>query len=550
MVSIDTARVATCFVAAALAGASAAAFPSVARADESPDPAASLPMPDVPTTSDVGAVLGADSDDALADELAGALDSVGVVDDAPAESLAPEPVPVTEASVPASAASADAAPSTGSAPEQMTNQSGDITSNAADTTGDTASGSGSASSPASTLGSTAAVQSAPSNVNVSVRVESPGDNGAVTQVNIAASAGIGAGDGALPSSPARASVPAPTSSSQTAGAGQQTTTISPAGSGSDPATGTWTWEWDCLSVPPFTAISPSSSTTGSVPSNWSWIWNCGDNTVQYHGGTIGQYQPVNLNVAIRISSPGNDGPVTQSNIAIGVSSGRSSPDGHVPEASPSPPSSVGSVAFPGIASLPSIASLPGLPSLPAVLSPFVSAPPSQVEGGDVSDVVFGPELSLVEGPVELPLVLPGLGGAGATWLTGPGLVRRGAIADLRRGVWVPGIVPRLVSGPLGAAARSSSIDTGASSSNASDSRTHAKPAPRWRTPVPRSPASESAPLGASAAAATAGGSSSGGLPLFLALPFLVALLDLARRVVLDRAASPSEHRSRMPDNPG
>jgi hypothetical protein len=549
MVSIDNARVATCFVAAALAGASAAAFPSVARADESPDPAAAVPMPDVPATSDVGAVLGADSDDALADELAEALDSAGVVEDAPAESPAPEPVPVTEASAPAPAASTDAAPSTSSTPEQMTDQSADITSNAPDTTGDTASGSGSASSPAKTLGSTAAVQSAPSNVNVSVRVASPGDNGAVTQVNIAASAGIVADGGALPSAPAPASAPATTPSSQTAGAGQQTTTISPAGSGSAPATGTWTWEWDCLSVPPFTAISPSGSTTGSVPSNWSWIWNCGDNTVQYHGGTIGQYQPINLNVAIRISSPGNDGPVTQSNIAIGVSSGRSSPDGHAPEASPSPPSSVGPVAFPGIPSLPAIASLPGLPSLPAVLSPFVSAPSSPVEDGDVSDVVFGPALSLVEGPVELPVV-PGLGGAGATWLAGPGRVRRGAIADLRRGVWGPGIVPRLVSGPLGAAARSSSIGTSASSSKSSDSRTHAKPAPRWRTPVPRSPAPESAPLGASAAAATTGGSSSGGLPLFLALPFLVALLDLARRVVLDRAASPSEHRSRIPDNPG
>ena len=57
-------------------------------------------------------------------------------------------------------------------------------------------------------------------------------------------------------------------------------------------------------------------------------------------------------------------------------------------------------------------------------------------------------------------------------------------------------------------------------------------------------------MGASAAASTGGGSSGGGLPVFLALPFLVALLDLARRVALERAASPSEHRSRMPDTPG
>jgi hypothetical protein len=60
-----------------------------------------------------------------------------------------------------------------------------------------------------------------------------------------------------------------------------------------------------------------------------------------------------------------------------------------------------------------------------------------------------------------------------------------------------------------------------------------------------------APAGASAAAAGGSGSSGGGgLPFFLALPFVAAMLDLARRVALDRVATPSEHRSRMPDDPG
>ncbi len=42
----------------------------------------------------------------------------------------------------------------------------------------------------------------------------------------------------------------------------------------------------------------------------------------------------------------------------------------------------------------------------------------------------------------------------------------------------------------------------------------------------------------------------GGLPIFLALPFLAAVLDLARRVALERVTWPSGHRRRPPDTPG
>jgi hypothetical protein len=51
-------------------------------------------------------------------------------------------------------------------------------------------------------------------------------------------------------------------------------------------------------------------------------------------------------------------------------------------------------------------------------------------------------------------------------------------------------------------------------------------------------------------AAGAGGSSGGGIPIFLALPFVAAMLDLARRVALDRATWPSGHGRRVPDRPG
>jgi hypothetical protein len=56
--------------------------------------------------------------------------------------------------------------------------------------------------------------------------------------------------------------------------------------------------------------------------------------------------------------------------------------------------------------------------------------------------------------------------------------------------------------------------------------------------------------GTSVSAAGTGGSPGGGLPIFLALPFIAAMLDLARRVALERATWPSGHRRRVPDTPG
>jgi hypothetical protein len=62
--------------------------------------------------------------------------------------------------------------------------------------------------------------------------------------------------------------------------------------------------------------------------NWNWNWNCGGNTngnanagsqssSQYQPVTS-QYQPINVNISIRIASPGNDGPVVQTNLALAM----------------------------------------------------------------------------------------------------------------------------------------------------------------------------------------------------------------------------------------
>jgi hypothetical protein len=112
--------------------------------------------------------------------------------------------------------------------------------------------------------------------------------------------------------------------------------------------------------------------------------------------------------------------------------------------------------------------------------------------------------------------------------------------------------PHASYGILGAVTASpGAADRGASTGTRHDAR-KAKAAPR-RTPsrsapdpkLPMSPVS-----GTSVSAAGTGGSPGGGLPIFLALPFLAVMLDLARRVALERATWPSGHRRRAPDTPG
>ncbi|HEX6023191.1 MAG TPA: hypothetical protein VFZ00_14440, partial [Solirubrobacter sp.] len=138
-------------------------------------------------------------------------------------------------------------------------------------------------------------------------------------------------------------------------------------------------------------------------------------------------------------------------------------------------------------------------------------------------------------------------------------VREGkAVFPTARGT-VPAIgrlAPIGAIGTLGAAAGSYEAVQGAASTGGQSaksgehgSRAAEKPAARWHAPLPQ-PVPAGAPSGASFAPATGGGSSGGGIPIFLVLPFVAAMLDLARRVALDRAALPSGYRSRMPDDPG
>jgi hypothetical protein len=169
----------------------------------------------------------------------------------------------------------------------------------------------------------------PVNVNISVRVDSPGDNGAVTQINAALSQTLPV---AMPPE-VRYQAPDPqyhdplASSAASVGPAAPT---DPAPTADPPVTPVdswdWTWTWSCGDVMSPTIVVPAEYLQQIW--NWNWNWNCGGNTnanantgsqpsSQYQPVTS-QYQPINVNISIRIASPGNDGPVVQTNLAIAM----------------------------------------------------------------------------------------------------------------------------------------------------------------------------------------------------------------------------------------
>ena len=169
----------------------------------------------------------------------------------------------------------------------------------------------------------------PVNINLTVRVDSPGDNGAVTQINAA----VLAPSPATAPSETRYQEPdqqyqgAPaTDETSAAPAGPDTPAPAPGTAAASDESWNWTWTWSCGDVMPPEIVLPEEYLQQIW--NWNWTWNCGGNTStsgnnetqlppQYQPVTS-QYQPINVNISIRIASPGNDGPVVQTNLALAM----------------------------------------------------------------------------------------------------------------------------------------------------------------------------------------------------------------------------------------
>jgi hypothetical protein len=513
-----------CTAAVSLVTAVAAVAPSTARADDTLP--TQLPtvasLADAATTAATDAVAAAAVPDVTADTgAAPGLDAAPVV--APPESTPSEPVPgapsgdtVTQAPAPI----ADGASQSGPV--------GDITPSTADTAADTPPA---APQPKpSTVSTTPVAPPVPSpasaNVNVSVRIDSPGDNGPVSQANVT-------GGAVAPLS--TASAPGQTPVTPPPGNTTQSPAPAPAPRTTSGASDTWYWSWDCLGTAPISAISPAGSGTGSFPTSWTWIWNCGDNSSQYQSETPNGYPQINTNIAIRISSPGNDGSVTQVNVGGGIT---------IPVAAP-----VHGAPFP-----PSPVNVPPLDTtlgaVSAALGPVLAATPF-VDTTDITPVLDPVEASDASaGPVSAtPFAAPVAPIGEPAMRTN----RLGLRAGGFRGFRIP-MAPVVGFAPT---TRSAVDAAWRASSPASSHGSKAPARPPEATPRPRaSHAPAKAPVisvsgvSASAAAGGTGGSSGSGLPLLLTLPFVAALLDLARRVALEHATWPTGHRRRVPERPG
>ncbi len=252
MAPISSVRVATCVVAAALVGAAAATLPAEARAEDGPasasDTAVTMPAID-------GSVLAGEASAAVEGALTDALGGSAQTEDPVSAAQATDPAPSTAAGTEAPASSP--APFGIGCDRVHARYSRAIPPIPAPI------------SPPRCLSCPhrpprrprAPLQTAPTNVNVSVRIGSAGDNGPVTQVNVAA-ASSGAATTTNTSSPVATATSTPTGSPQPSPAVSSAATASTTPSQDDP--GTWTWQWNCLSAPDLTAISPSGSAAGPL----------------------------------------------------------------------------------------------------------------------------------------------------------------------------------------------------------------------------------------------------------------------------------------------
>jgi hypothetical protein len=122
-------------------------------------------------------------------------------------------------------------------------------------------------------GAAQATQVAPSNVNVSVRIFSPGEDGPVTQTNTATGADPLASGAASPGGGTNNAPPAPPTPPASGGVAHGPPPPIQVGStGGLPTTWIWNWQWTsngCGSAqsPPKSAITKSTWT-------WTWAWGC------------------------------------------------------------------------------------------------------------------------------------------------------------------------------------------------------------------------------------------------------------------------------------
>ena len=265
----------------------------------------------------------------------------------------------------------------------------------------------------------------------------------------------------------------------------------------------WDWTWSCGgSKPP---VQPPVASDDVLPKNWNWNWdwNCdsgkpsttnksNESGAQYQP-VITRYHPVNVNVSIRIASPGDDGPVTQTNVVLAVDAGPASAT--VQAAIPAPLPVLSADGESPEAAL----SDPPAATAPAATKPDASSKTKLASNADdTRGLLAAPVVASTEAP---------------SWTARP-------------------VVPRRVQ----------PADQEAHRSRSQLRKPTRRPLPQRRAPV--------IPMG-SAGAAPLGGSDGGGFQIALLLvPFALALVDRAGRLVRDTTPPVARARSSRRERPG
>lgn len=256
----------------------------------------------------------------------------------------------------------------------------------------------------------------------------------------------------------------------------------------DPAEDEWAWDWNWSCGDSSAPANLPAIEGDAVPTtwNWNWAWNCGsdptndsnnesESSAQYQP-VITRYHPVNVNISIRIGSPGDNGAVTQTNVVVVV------------EAKP-------------------IVAISA--STPAADAPEPSAPAAEPPPEDA----FG---------------------------AGPKAEQKTMLASARQTV-SPAEAPSWNARPA-TPGRLQSTNPEAHRNHSKPQRPTRRPLPEKRVPV--------IPV-SSAGAAPLGGSDGGGFQLALLLvPFGLALVDSARRLVRDTAPPVGRGHKKRRKRPG
>ena len=195
-------------------------------------------------------------------------------------------------------------------------------------------------------------QAADVNTNVEIRVLSPGDNGAVTQTSD--SAGVTPNDetGAVPPSAAEPSSEVEPASSDRGDQASVTAADSQRyqeensqyQSAREPRSGPWNWHWvfamDCAGNA--TSLSTETGSQASLIWTWDWTWDwaCTSTDAGLTSSSGSSFDSPsaadagNTNVSVRVLSPGDNGPVTQSTTAVGEADGDLERTGAAPSNGP------------------------------------------------------------------------------------------------------------------------------------------------------------------------------------------------------------------------